>query len=59
MYRMYIMSKVQYPVIVDKDVKDAFISVCKKMDSNAAQEIRKFMNEYIKKHAQQDLFNNK
>lgn len=52
------MSKVQYPIQVDKSLKDTFISVCKDNDSTAAQELRKFMREYIQRKGQQDLFKN-
>lgn len=48
--------EVQYPIRVDKTLKDQFISVCKTNDSTAAQELRKFMKEYIKKNNQQVLF---
>jgi len=51
--------EVQYPIRVDKDLKDHFISVCKTNESTAAQELRKFMKDYIKKNNQQDLFNGK
>lgn len=51
--------EVQYPIRVDKDLKDHFISVCKTNESTAAQELRKFMKDYIKKSNQQDLFNGK
>jgi hypothetical protein len=51
--------EVQYPIRVEKTLKDHFISVCKSNDSTAAQELRKFMKDYIKKNNQQDLFNDK
>jgi hypothetical protein len=57
-YRVFFM-EVQYPIRVDKDLKDHFISVCKDNESTAAQELRKFMKDYIKKNNQQDLFNGK
>lgn len=50
------MSEVQYPIRVDKFLKDTFISVCKENESTAAQELRKFMKDYIKKNQQQELF---
>lgn len=53
------MSEVQYPIRVDKDLKDHFISVCKNNDSTAAQELRKFMKEYIRKNNQPDLWSSK
>lgn len=52
------MSDVQYPIRVEKLLKDTFISVCKSNDSTAAQELRKFMKDYIKKNQQQDMFKN-
>lgn len=52
------MSEVQYPIRVDKLLKDTFISVCKENESTAAQELRKFMKDYIKKNQQQDMFKN-
>ena len=50
------MSEVHYPIRVDKTLKDNFISVCKSNESTAAQELRKFMKEDVKKYGQQDLF---
>lgn len=61
-YTQYIQSipmEVQYPIRVDKDLKDHFISICKNNESTAAQELRKFMKDYIKKNQQQDLFTGK
>lgn len=50
------MSTVILPIKIDKDVKNSFISVCKSQESDASKELRKFINDYIKKHSQQDLF---
>lgn len=50
------MSEVQYPIRIEKSLKDAFISSCKNNDSTAAQELRKFIKEYVRKNNQIELF---
>ncbi len=42
-------------VRVDKDLRDAFIEACRRNDSTASQELRRFMRDYVKKHGQQKL----
>ncbi|EGT92428.1 hypothetical protein AB2R53_18290 [Acinetobacter baumannii] len=44
------------PIRVDQELKDTFIACCKSQDSTASQELRKFMRQYVKQYAQQDLF---
>ena len=53
------MSEVKYPIRVDETLKNHFISACKSNESTAAQELRKFMKDYIKNNNQQDLFKDK
>ena len=36
-------------------LKDMFNQTCKNMDTTAAQEIRKFMRDFIKKNGQKEL----
>ena len=33
-----------------KDERDAFVSLCKDLDTYAAREIRKFIRTFLKKH---------
>jgi hypothetical protein len=33
-----------------KDERDAFVSLCKDLDTSAAREIRKFIRTFLKKH---------
>ena len=35
---------------LDKDDRDAFVALCKEMDTSAAREIRGFIRSYVKKH---------
>lgn len=35
---------------LDKDERDAFVQLCKEMDTSAAREIRGFIREFIKKN---------
>jgi len=35
---------------LDKADRDAFVALCKKMDTSAAREIRGFIRSYVKKH---------
>lgn len=43
-------------VRLDADLKESFISAAKSQDRTAAQLIRDFMRDYVKKHGQTDLF---
>lgn len=36
---------------LDKDERDAFVDLCKEMDTSAAREIRGFIRSFMKKHA--------
>jgi hypothetical protein len=40
---------------VTEDLRDAFIEACKSNDTTAAQELRRFMRDYVKKHGQRSL----
>lgn len=42
-------------VRTSQDLKEIFIDVCKQQDTTAAQEIRKFMREYVKRNGQKEL----
>jgi len=35
---------------LDKDERDAFIKLCKKMDTSASREVRGFVRSFLKKH---------
>ena len=48
--------KVNFNFKVEEDIKDRFVSVCKANDSAAAQELRKFMKDYLQQHSQQKMF---
>jgi ribosomal protein S3AE len=36
---------------VNKEERDLFVELCEDMDTSASREIRRFMKEFIKKHA--------
>ncbi len=36
---------------LDQDERDAFVQLCKDMDTSAAREIRRFIRRYLKEHA--------
>lgn len=36
---------------LDKDERDAFVELCKEMDTSAAREIRRFIREFMQKNA--------
>jgi len=35
---------------LDKAERDAFVELCKEMDTSAAREIRRFIREFMKEH---------
>ncbi|PTN01663.1 hypothetical protein C8N32_11162 [Rhodovulum imhoffii] len=35
---------------LDKDERDAFVDLCKRMDSSASREIRGFIRKFMKDH---------
>ena len=35
---------------LDKDERDEFIKLCKKMDTSASREVRAFIRAFLKKH---------
>jgi hypothetical protein len=41
----------QFVIRVDKAERDAFVSLCDKLDTSAAREIRRFMRETVAAHA--------
>ncbi len=38
---------------LDKEDRDAFVALCKDMDTSAAREIRRFIREYLDEHAEE------
>lgn len=36
---------------LDKDERDAFVELCKEMDTSAAREIRAFIRSFMKEHS--------
>ncbi|WP_323763520.1 hypothetical protein [Marinovum sp.] len=36
---------------LDKDERDAFVALCRELDTTAAREIRHFIRKFMKKHA--------
>ncbi|KPA22170.1 hypothetical protein shim_16170 [Shimia sp. SK013] len=37
---------------LDKEERDAFVDLCKDLDTSAAREIRRFIREFMKEHAE-------
>lgn len=35
---------------LDKEERDAFVALCKELDTSAAREIRRFMREFVKQN---------
>lgn len=35
---------------LDQEERDAFVKLCKQMDTSAAREIRRFIRGYVKEH---------
>ena len=35
---------------LDKEERDAFVELCKDLDTSAAREIRRFIREFMKEH---------
>lgn len=35
---------------LDKDERDAFVTLCKELDTTAAREVRGFIRKFLKKH---------
>ncbi len=40
---------------LDKAERDAFVSLCERLDTSAAREIRRFMREFVSANAASDL----
>lgn len=36
---------------LDKEERDAFVALCRELDTTAAREIRHFIRKFMKKHA--------
>ena len=39
---------------LDKEQRDAFVQLCNDLDTSAAREIRAFIRDFLKKHADTD-----
>ncbi|WP_254453022.1 hypothetical protein [Ruegeria atlantica] len=37
---------------LDKDERDAFVQLCKELDTSAAREIRRFIRAFMKEHSE-------
>ncbi|MDJ0628600.1 MAG: hypothetical protein QNJ44_10110 [Rhodobacter sp.] len=37
---------------LDQEERDAFVQLCKDMDTSAAREIRRFIRRYLKEHGE-------
>ena len=37
---------------LDKEERDAFVDLCKDLDTSAAREIRRFIRDFMKEHAE-------
>ncbi len=37
---------------LDRDERDAFVELCKELDTSAAREIRRFIRGFMKEHAE-------
>lgn len=37
---------------LDKSQRDAFVDLCKELDTSAAREIRRFIRDFLKEHDQ-------
>lgn len=37
---------------LDKEQRDAFVDLCKEMDTSAAREIRRFIRGFLKEHGE-------
>lgn len=35
---------------LDKEERDAFVALCKEMDTSAAREVRRFIRDFLKEH---------
>jgi uncharacterized protein (DUF4415 family) len=42
-------------VKLDKDLRDAFVETCKGQDTTAAQVLRHYMRDYVRKYGQKKL----
>ena len=42
----------QLVIRIDRAERDAFVTLCEKLDTSAAREIRHFMRRFIKDHGQ-------
>lgn len=40
---------------VPETLRDTFVSACRGQDSTSAQELRRFMRQYVSKHGQKEL----
>lgn len=47
--------QVQMVIKLPESLREAFVSTCKDMDSNASREVRDFMRKYVAKNGQKSL----
>ena len=43
----------QFVIRIDKSEREAFVSLCEKLDTSAARELRRFMRGFVAAHANQ------
>jgi antitoxin component of RelBE/YafQ-DinJ toxin-antitoxin module len=46
---------VGYSLRIDKELREAFVATCKRLDVPGGQLIRGWMREFVKQNAQQEL----
>jgi hypothetical protein len=44
----------QFAIRVEKSERDAFVTLCERLDTSAAREIRQFMRQFVAAHAAAD-----
>lgn len=49
-------SEVMLGVRCDKELRDAFVQACDRMDTSASREVRRFMRSYLAKYGQEEMF---
>lgn len=42
-------------ITIDKETWSQFVSVCQQLDTSASREVRRFIREFLKRHAQMDI----
>ena len=49
-------SDVMLGIRCDRELRDAFIDACTRMDTSASREVRRFMRSYLTKYGQEEMF---